>query len=110
MTGVIILGILVFGLAIGWLAQLILGRDSSGIDWAMALVAGLAGSFLGGLVLSLISGDGLKLKASGFIGTIGGALIITAVWQYFRRKRLAEQRAAALKSKRSGRHQSPRSR
>jgi uncharacterized membrane protein YeaQ/YmgE (transglycosylase-associated protein family) len=101
---VIFLGILVFGMGIGWLAQLILGRDGRRIDWVMALVAGLAGSLVGGLVASLIAGDGIKLRASGFIGTICGALAITALWQYFTNKRLAEQRAAAKKAKRSGRH------
>ncbi|HSS08531.1 MAG TPA: hypothetical protein VLL25_01515 [Acidimicrobiales bacterium] len=63
----IFLGILVFGMGIGWLAQLILGRDGRRIDWVMALVAGLAGSLVGGLVASLIAGDGIKLRASGFI-------------------------------------------
>ena len=100
----IFLGILAFGMGIGWLAQLILGRDGRRTDWVMALVAGLAGSLLGGLVASLVSGDGIKLHASGFIGTISGAIVITAVWQYFQRKRLAEQRAAAHKARRSGRH------
>jgi uncharacterized membrane protein YeaQ/YmgE (transglycosylase-associated protein family) len=101
---VIFLGILAFGMGIGWLAQVILGRDSGRTDWVMALVAGLAGSLLGGLLASLISGDGLKLRASGFVGTICGAIVITAVWQYFQRKRSAEQRAAARKTRRSGRH------
>jgi uncharacterized membrane protein YeaQ/YmgE (transglycosylase-associated protein family) len=101
---VIILGILAFGMGIGWLAQLILGRESRRTDWVMALVAGLAGSFLGGLVANLISGDGLKFHASGLIGTLGGALVITAVWEYFQRKRLSEQQAEARNARRSGRH------
>jgi uncharacterized membrane protein YeaQ/YmgE (transglycosylase-associated protein family) len=101
---VIFLGILAFGMGIGWLAQVILGRDSGRTDWVLALVAGLAGALIGGLLASLLSGDGLKLHASGFIGTIGGAILITAIWQYFQRKRLAEQRAAVRKTRRSGHH------
>jgi len=101
---VIILGILAFGMGIGWLAQLILGRESRRTDWVMALVAGLAGSLLGGVVANLISGDGLKFHLSGFIGTLGGALVITAVWEYFQRKRLSEQQAEARNARRSGRH------
>ena len=31
-------------------------------DWGLLLIAGLAGSFLGGCVVSLVSGDGLALK------------------------------------------------
>jgi uncharacterized membrane protein YeaQ/YmgE (transglycosylase-associated protein family) len=101
---VIFLAILVFGMGIGWLAQLIVGRDAHRIDWALALVAGLAGSLIVGLLASLIAGDGIKLRASGVIGSLCGALAITALWQYLTNKRLAEQRAAAKKAKRSGRH------
>ena len=37
----LIIGILLFGLLVGAAAQLVLGRDGRGIDWGMALVAGL---------------------------------------------------------------------
>jgi uncharacterized membrane protein YeaQ/YmgE (transglycosylase-associated protein family) len=78
---VLIIGILVFGMGIGALAQLILGRRGQGINWGMALGAGLGGSFVGGLIASLIAGDGLALEPSGIIGSIVGALIVTVVWQ-----------------------------
>jgi len=77
---VLILAILVFGMAAGGLAQLLMGRSGSRIDWSMALIAGLTGSFVGGLLVSLIAGDGLSLRASGLIGSIVGAVIVTAVW------------------------------
>ena len=67
----LILGIIVFGMGAGWIAQLILGRGSD--NWGEALAAGLIGSFVGGLLASLIAGDGIKLRASGIIGTIVGA-------------------------------------
>ena len=76
----LILAILVFGMAAGGLAQLLMGRSGSRIDWSMALIAGLTGSFVGGLLVSLIAGDGLSLRASGLIGSIVGAVIVTAVW------------------------------
>ncbi len=98
----LILGIIGFGMLIGALAQLILGRHGRNRDWALALIAGLAGSFLGGLVISLISGDGLKLRPSGIIGSLLGALVITAIWQYFQGKKRAEQNAAAKSAARSG--------
>jgi uncharacterized membrane protein YeaQ/YmgE (transglycosylase-associated protein family) len=78
---VLIIGILVFGMSIGAIAQLLLGRSGRGIDWSMALVAGLGGSFVGGLLFSLIAGDGLALRASGIIGSILGAVVVTAVWR-----------------------------
>lgn len=75
----LILGILVFGMLVGAIAQLVLGRTGSTVDWRLALVAGLAGSFVGGLIASLLAGDGLALRPSGMIGSIVGALIVTAV-------------------------------
>lgn len=51
----------------------------------MALVAGLAGSFVGGLLISLIAGDGLDIRPSGVIGSILGAVIVTALWVRFGR-------------------------
>ena len=75
----LILTIIVFGLFCGWLAQLILGRRGSEVDMSMALIAGLVGSFVGGLLLSLLASDGLAIRPSGLIGSIVGALIVTAL-------------------------------
>ena len=100
----LILAIIVFGMLVGWVAQLILNRDGETTDWAMALVAGLGGSFVGGLLFSLIAGDGLSIEPSGLIGSIVGALVITAAWQFFATKKLKQTRAAAKKAARSGRH------
>jgi uncharacterized membrane protein YeaQ/YmgE (transglycosylase-associated protein family) len=73
----LILFIIVFGMAVGWIAQLILGR---GNNWAEAFVAGILGSFVGGLLGSLLAGDGIGLHASGIIGSVVGALILLAIW------------------------------
>jgi uncharacterized membrane protein YeaQ/YmgE (transglycosylase-associated protein family) len=101
---VLILGILIFGFMIGWLAQFILGRAAYSTDWTMALVAGLGGSFVGGLLASLIAGDGLALKPSGIIGSVVGALLITAIWQWYANKKRQATREAEKKAARSGRH------
>ena len=69
----LIIGLILFGMLIGAAAQFILGRSGGSIDWGMALVSGLVGSFVGGLVFSLIAGDGLELRPSGIIGSILGA-------------------------------------
>ena len=80
----LILAIILFGMLVGAAAQLILGREGKRIDWTMAIVAGLVGSFVGGLLASLISGDGIQLRASGIIGSIVGAVIVTAAWRWSR--------------------------
>src|SRR3954452_21825049 len=94
----LILGIIVFGMFIGWLAQLILGQGSK--PDGRTLIAGLVGSFIGGLLISLLSGDGVALKPSGIIGSVVGAVLVTAAWRWWndRNKTLAADRAA----KRSG--------
>ena len=96
----LILAIILFGMLVGAGAQLILGRSNGSVDWTMAIVAGLVGSFIGGLLISLLSGDGLDLRASGIIGSLVGAIIVTAVWRWWdsRNKPTAADRAA----KRSG--------
>jgi uncharacterized membrane protein YeaQ/YmgE (transglycosylase-associated protein family) len=76
---VLIIGILVFGMLVGALAQLALGRSGTSIDWPLALGAGIGGSFVGGLLVSLIAGDGLDLRPSGLIGSFVGAVIVTAI-------------------------------
>jgi uncharacterized membrane protein YeaQ/YmgE (transglycosylase-associated protein family) len=86
---VLVLAIIVFGLVVGIVAQMILGSSWSNADKGMAIVAGLAGSFVGGLLFSLISGDGIDLAASGLIGSVIGAVIVTAIWQWFRSRRAA---------------------
>jgi uncharacterized membrane protein YeaQ/YmgE (transglycosylase-associated protein family) len=82
----LILAIIGAGMLVGWLAQLLLGAKGREVDWGMALIAGIAGSFVGGLLFSLLSGDGLDLAPSGFIGSFIGALIVTAGWQAYRRR------------------------
>lgn len=99
----LILGILGFGLLVGAIAQLLLNRSSTGIDWGMALGAGFAGSFVGGMLFSLIAGDGLKLRLSGLLGSIIGAVIVTAIWQGINAKKAKAARSASKAKARSGR-------
>ena len=99
----LILALLLFGLMVGAIAQFVLGREGGRIDWTMALIAGLGGSFVGGLLFSLIAGDGLAIEPSGLIGSVVGAIIVTAVWKWYDGRKRAAERAAA-KSSRSGRH------
>lgn len=98
--GMLVLAIILFGMLVGAGAQLVLGRSRGKIDWTMAIVAGLVGSFIGGLLTSLLSGDGLDLKPSGMVGSLAGALVVTAGWRWWdgRKKLTAADRAA----KRSG--------
>ena len=70
----LILGMIAFGVLIGWVARTILGR--SDLSWGRTILFGIVGSFVGGLIVSLISGDGLALRPSGIIGSILGAMLL----------------------------------
>lgn len=70
---------------VGWLGQLVLGMGTR--PDAQSLIAGLAGSFVGGTLLSLIAGEGFRLRPSGLIGSFLGAVIVLAVWRAIDRSR-----------------------
>lgn len=88
----LILALIIAGMVVGWAAQAILGRSAGQTDWTMALVAGVVGSFLGGLLFSLLAGDGLAIAPSGLIGSFVGALIVTAIWQAVSKRQHAASR------------------
>ena len=79
----LIIAIILFGMLVGAAAQLLLRRGGSGINWPLAFGTGIAGSFVGGLLSSLIAGDGIELRASGIVGSIIGAIIVTLGWDWF---------------------------
>jgi uncharacterized membrane protein YeaQ/YmgE (transglycosylase-associated protein family) len=79
-----ILGWLLFGLIIGALARLIMpGEQPIGVLGTMLL--GIAGSFVGGFAAYLIFG-GEPLQASGWIGSLLGAVILIALSGYAGRR------------------------
>lgn len=85
----LILVIIALGLAAGWVAQLVLNGTGQRTDWGLALVTGLIGSFVGGLIFSLIAGDGLRIRPSGIIGSIVGAIIVLAIYKVFAGRKTA---------------------
>ena len=95
----LILAILCLGILAGAIAQWVLGMTRSqggametmrgGVNWPMALGTGLIGSLVGGLLASLLSGNGLELRASGIIGSIIGAIIVTGAWQWWHSRKVA---------------------
>ena len=89
MRPVLILAILAIGLASGWVAQLALGRSTQNRSEAFA--AGMIGSFLGGLLISLFAGDGIAIRPSGLIGSILGAIVVLAIWTLVRGRSTARR-------------------
>ena len=77
-----ILGMIIIGALAGFLARaLVPGKDSMSI--VATVVLGIVGSFVGGLLASLLfgSGDGEGfLRPSGLIGSVIGAIIALVVY------------------------------
>ena len=71
----LIIAIILLGMLAGAAAQLIFRSNKRPIDWTVAIVVGLIGSFVGGLLISLLNGDGIALRPSGIIGSIVGAVL-----------------------------------
>ena len=68
----------VFGIVAGAIARLLVpGRQPIGILGTM--LVGIVGSFVGGFLAWMIWG-GEPLQASGWIGSIIGAVVVLAVW------------------------------
>ena len=82
----LIIAIILLGMIAGAGAQLLLQRDG-GINWPLAFVTGIIGSFVGGLFFSFITGHGLELHLSGIIGSIFGATLVTLIWDWFQKRR-----------------------
>jgi uncharacterized membrane protein YeaQ/YmgE (transglycosylase-associated protein family) len=87
---VLILGLIALGMFSGWVAHLLVGGNRP-VDWGQCLIAGFVGSFVGGLLGSLIVGDGLALRPSGIIGSIIGAAIVILVWNAVRKPKAPPQ-------------------
>ncbi len=84
----LIIGIILWGMLIGAAAQLLLGANKrGGVNWTVALTAGILGSFLGGLIIALFDGRGFEFRPSGIIGSLVGALILTGIWVWFDRSK-----------------------
>jgi len=74
-----ILAFIVFGLIVGLIARALMpGRQSMGL-FATTLI-GIAGSFVGGFLSSLLfGGNPFQLHASGIVGSVIGALLVLIV-------------------------------
>jgi uncharacterized membrane protein YeaQ/YmgE (transglycosylase-associated protein family) len=71
-----IIGWIIFGLIVGAIARFLMPGDQP-MGIIMTILLGVAGSFAGGYIGSLVSGGGLDMaKPAGWIGAVLGALLL----------------------------------
>ncbi|MEG9435758.1 GlsB/YeaQ/YmgE family stress response membrane protein [Edaphobacter sp. HDX4] len=74
----------IIGLVVGALAKLIMpGKDPGGI--LVTMIIGIAGSFIG-TYLGRLVGHYQEGQSAGFIMSLVGAIILLAIYHFFRRR------------------------
>jgi uncharacterized membrane protein YeaQ/YmgE (transglycosylase-associated protein family) len=83
-----IIGWIIFGLIVGVIARFLMpGTQSMGI--LMTILLGVAGSFVGGYIGSLVSGGGLDIaQPSSWIGAVLGALLLLFLYGLVAKKKV----------------------
>jgi uncharacterized membrane protein YeaQ/YmgE (transglycosylase-associated protein family) len=100
-----IMAYIVLGMLAGWLASLIVRREMHPSDWGTLFLVGVAGSLVGGIVVNLLIGQGLKLHPGGLISSVVFASLFLWILTAVRKRRSAPQPAHA--GAHSGAHRQP---
>jgi uncharacterized membrane protein YeaQ/YmgE (transglycosylase-associated protein family) len=79
----LILVFIVIALVAGFIANFLVGKGKGFETWEL-FVAGIIGSFVGGTLLNLVFEGDLDFSISGIIGSTIGAIIVLAIWGWFR--------------------------
>ncbi len=80
---------IIFGAIVGVIARFLMpGRDPMG--WAMTIVLGIVGSFVGGYLAQLVFAGSAALPppSAGWVGSIIGAIIVLAIYRYTQGRRV----------------------
>jgi len=78
---------ILFGFVIGLVARALMPGNQQ-MGWLATIGLGIAGSFLGGILVSLVTSHEITdLHTAGVIGSLVGALVLLVVASGFRRSR-----------------------
>ncbi len=82
-----LLGWIIGGGIIGWLASMITGRNAQQ-GLIGNILAGIIGAFVGGALYSFLTGGSLNFEwnLTSFIVALVGAVIVLAIWNFISRR------------------------
>lgn len=82
-----LLGWIIGGGIVGWIASMITGRNSQQ-GLLGNILAGIIGAFVGGAIYGLLFGGGINFQwnLTSFIVALVGAVIVLAVWNLITRR------------------------
>src|SRR3954447_25412817 len=95
----IILAFIVIALVAGFIANYLVGRSRHYENWEL-LVAGLVGSFVGGLIFNLIAGKGINFDITGLVGSTLGAIVVLLIYGPIRDRMRGSQSSTGSKGTR----------
>jgi len=75
----IVLAFIVIALVAGFVANWLVGRGRGYETWEL-FVAGIVGSFVGGLIFNLVAGNGFDFHWTGLLGSILGAVVVLLIY------------------------------
>ncbi len=70
-----LIGFAIVGILAGYLAKFIVPGDE-GLNWWQTALLGMVGALVGGTLWNVLTGNGIDLEASGFIGAVLGSVIL----------------------------------
>ena len=82
-----LLGWIIGGAIVGWIASIITGRNAQQ-GLIGNILAGIVGAFVGGALYGLLSGDGMNFEwnLTSFLVALVGAIIVLVMWNIIARR------------------------
>ena len=76
-----LIGFAIVGILAGYLAKFLVPGDE-GLNWWQTALLGMVGALVGGTLWNVLTGNGIDLEASGFIGAVLGSVILLIGYNY----------------------------
>jgi uncharacterized membrane protein YeaQ/YmgE (transglycosylase-associated protein family) len=80
-----LISLLIVGAVAGFLARALVPGDDS-MSVGMTILLGIAGSFVGGLIATLLDAGEVTFRPVGILGSLLGAIVVLLLWRATHRR------------------------